>query len=381
MINAPDRGAPSIALLSTYPPTQCGLATFNEALWQHLSLQPGGASVVRVVDQPETHEGPEVVAHLVNGSPDSARDALAVLNDHDVVLIQHEYGIYGGLDGRDVVELVDALNVPTIVVLHTVLQDPTPHQRWVIERLVAGADLLVTMTEAGRQRLLRLYGVDPAGAVVIPHGAAGPGAVPRRRRASHRPVILTWGLLGPGKGVEWVIEALSGLRDLAPRYLVLGRTHPKVLERSGEAYRDALTRQAARHGVLDLLELDDRYLTTSELTAAVDSAAVVLLPYDSVEQVTSGVLVEAVAAGKPVVSTAFPHARELLADGLGLVVPQGDSAAIEGALRRVLTERGLAADMSARAVRKAPELLWGAVAQRYRALAEQLVSAALANAS
>jgi glycosyltransferase involved in cell wall biosynthesis len=381
VISPSDRGAPSIALLSTYPPTQCGLATFNEALWQQLSLQPGGASVVRVVDQPETHEGPEVVAHLVNGSADSARDALAVLNDHDVVLIQHEYGIYGGLDGRDVVELVEALSVPTIVVLHTVLQEPTPHQRWVIERLVAGADLLVTMTEAGRQRLLRLYGVDPAVAVVIPHGAAGPGTVPPRRRASHRPVILTWGLLGPGKGVEWVIEALSGLRDLAPRYLVLGRTHPKVLERSGEAYRDGLTRQAARHGVLDLLELDDRYLTTSELTAAVDSAAVVLLPYDSVEQVTSGVLVEAVAAGKPVVSTAFPHARELLADGLGLVVPQGDSAAIEGALRRVLTERGLAADMSARAVRKAPELLWGAVAERYRALAEQLVSAALANAS
>jgi glycosyltransferase involved in cell wall biosynthesis len=132
---------------------------------------------------------------------------------------------------------------------------------------------------------------------------------------------------------------------------------------------------------MDLVELDDRYLTTYELSAAVDAAAVVLLPNDSVEQVTSGVQVEAVAAGKPVVSTGFPHARELLADGLGLVVPQGDSAAIEAALRRVLTEHGLAAQMSERAVQKAPELLWSAVAQRYRALAEQLVSAALANAS
>jgi glycosyltransferase involved in cell wall biosynthesis len=200
-------------------------------------------------------------------------------------------------------------------------------------------------------------------------------------RDAQRPVILTWGLLGPGKGVEQVIEALPGLRDLAPRYVVLGRTHPKVHERSGEEYRDGLARSAERHGVVDLIELDDRYLTTRELAAVVASAAVVVLPYDSVEQVTSGVLVEAVAAGKPVISTAFPHAKELLANDLGLVVPQGDSAAIEAALRRVLTERGLAADMSRRAQRKAPELLWGAVAQRYRSLAEELVTAALAPAS
>jgi glycosyltransferase involved in cell wall biosynthesis len=376
-----DRSGLSIGLLSTYPPTQCGLATFNAALWQHLARQPGGASVVRVVEQPETHPGSEVVAHLVNGSAASARAAVCALNEHDVVLVQHEYGIFGGPDGRDVVELLEALTVPTIVVLHTVLQQPTPQQRWVLERLVSRADLLVTMTETGRQRLLALYDVDPSRTVVVPHGAVGPGPLALRRRAPQRPVILTWGLIGPGKGIEWVIDALPGLRDLSPRYVVLGKTHPKVLEHSGEAYRESLVRRAARHGVLDLLDLDDRYLTTGELAGQIDGAAVVLLPYDSVEQVTSGVLVEAVAAGRPVVSTAFPHARELLADGLGLVVPQGDSAAIEAALRRVLTEPGLATGMAARAVRKAPELLWDAVAMQYRTLAEQLVAAELANAS
>lgn len=371
----------SIGMLSTHPPTQCGLATFNAALWQHLSRQPGGASVVRVVDRPEALPGPEVVAHLVNGFAVSARAAVTTLNGHDVALVQHEYGIYSGPDGRDVVGLLEALTVPTIVVLHTVLQHPTGHQRSVLERVLARATLLVTMTEAGRQRLIKHYGVHPSRAVVVPHGAVGPAKAPRRRPPSPRPVILTWGLLGPGKGIERAIDALPSLRDLAPRYVVLGKTHPKVLESSGEAYREGLVRQAALRGVLDLLELDDRYLTAAELSAAVQAATVVLLPYDSREQVTSGVLVEAVAAGKPVVSTAFPHARELLGDGLGLVVPQGDSDAIAAALRRVLTEPGLARGMSARADRKAPELLWGAVAQQYRDLAERVAREALANAS
>ncbi|MCU1601280.1 MAG: glycosyl transferase group 1 [Frankiales bacterium] len=380
MVGPSVRSGLSMGLLSTYPPTQCGLATFNAALWQHLAGS-GHASVVRVVDRPETHPGPEVVAHLVNGCAASATAAVDVLNSHDVVLVQHEYGIYGGPDGEDVVALLAALTVPAIVVLHTVLQEPSAHQRWVLERIVASADVLVTMTEAGRQRLLTQYDVHPSRAVVIPHGAVGPGALGVRGQVTRRPVILTWGLLGPGKGIEWVIDALPGLRDLSPRYVVLGKTHPKVQDQAGEAYRDSLVRRAARHGVLDLVELDDRYLTTAELAHTIDAAAVVLLPYDSREQVTSGVLVEAVAAGRPVVSTAFPHAVELLGDGLGLVVPQRDPAATEHALRRVLTEPGLAADMSARAVRKAPELLWGAVAQRYRTLAEDLVSAELATAS
>lgn len=173
--------------------------------------------------------------------------------------------------------------------------------------------------------------------------------------------------------MEWAIEALASLRDLNPRYLVLGKTHPNVQERSGEQYRERLVRHAARHGVLDLVEFDDRYLTTTELAAVVDTASVVLLPYDSDDQVTSGVLVEAVAAGRPVIATAFPHAAELLGNGQGLVVPQPDSAAIATSLRRVLTEPGLAEGMSARAEQTSAELLWGAVAQQYRTLAARLV--------
>jgi polysaccharide biosynthesis protein PslF len=353
----------AIGMLSTYPPTQCGLATFSAALIQHLHLSTGSLGVVQVVDEPEPRPGPDVVAQLVNGSPDSAGQAVRRLNGFDAVVVQHEYGIYGGLDGADVLDIVDALTVPTIIVLHTVLQDPTPRQRHILLRLLATADVVVTMTETASRRLVASYGADPARLTVIPHGAIDHG--PRssvERQPAGRPLILTWGLIGPGKGIEWAIDAMAGLRDLQPRYLVTGRTHPKVVQRDGEAYRDGLTRRAHAAGVQDIVELDDRYLGVDELADLVQQADVVLLPYDSREQVTSGVLIEAIAAARPVVSTAFPHAIELLADRTGLVVPQRDPDALEAALRRVLSEPGLADDLAEQAGRKAPELLWAAVA-------------------
>jgi glycosyltransferase involved in cell wall biosynthesis len=281
----------------------------------------------------------------------------------------------------DVLEVVEDLSVPTVVVLHTVLTHPTAGQREVLLRLLAAADVVVTMTETARDRLVRRYDALPEQVVVIPHGAVEHRPARRVPRPRQRPLVLTWGLLGPGKGIEWAVDALPELRDLDPRYLVVGRTHPKVFERDGDAYRDGLLARAQRLGVADLLELDASYLSVSDLVGLVGQADVVLLPYDSVDQVTSGVLTEAVAAGRPVVSTSFPHARELLPGGPGLVVPQGDGPAIAAAVRRVLTEPGLAGAMAAASARCAPELYWGAVAGRYRALADGLVAAALAEVS
>jgi glycosyltransferase involved in cell wall biosynthesis len=362
----------SIGLLSTYPPTQCGLATFSAALCEELNTPLG---VVRVVDEEESHSGSEVTAHLVNGSAGSAARAVHHLDGYDVALIQHEYGIYGGPDGRDVLDIVEALSVPSIIVLHTVLQEPTVSQRLILQRLLRAADVIVTMTETARDRLIDRYDADPAQLVVIPHGAVDHRADTAVHIPSGHPLVLTWGLIGPGKGIEWAIDAMPGLRDLGVRYVVAGKTHPKVLQRDGEAYRESLQARIDALGVGDLVELDDGYLGVAELAALVSTADVVLLPYDSREQVTSGVLIEAVAAGRPVVSTAFPHAIELLTDGPGLVVPQRDPLAIEQALRRVLTEPGLAVSLAAHAVEEAPNLVWGAVAERYRIIAEGLASA------
>lgn len=369
--------------VSTYPPTECGLATFTAALGLHLSgltEAPGSCGVVRLVDQAGPSSSPEVVQDLVRGSVASRRRGAAALNEFDVAIVQHEYGIYGGPDGDEVLDLLAELTVPTIVVLHTVLVTPSDRQREILERVVEAADAVVTMTGTAHRRL-RSYDVDTGKASVIPHGALVPAPRVRPMPATDRPTILTWGLLGPGKGIEWAFEALGLLRHLrpAPRYLVLGKTHPKVLERSGEAYRQSLIEQAARLGISELVEFDGAYRTVAQLQAQVSDADVILLPYDSPDQVTSGVLIEAVAAGKPVISSRFPHAVELLSGGVGLLVPHRNPVAIAVALERVLTDPALRASMSAGSARLAPALGWPAVAGQYRALAAEVIASRVTN--
>jgi glycosyltransferase involved in cell wall biosynthesis len=365
-------------LLSTYPPTQCGLATFTAALRIHLG-GPGARSedfgVVRVVDQLESGSPPEVVHDLLKGSPSSRRRAAAELNEFDVAIVQHEYGIFGGPDGEEVLALLDELTVPSIVVLHTVLVNPTDHQKEILEAVVRAADAVVTMTRTAYRRL-RDYEVDMTKASVIPHGAHVPAPAFAPRPEAARPTILTWGLLGPGKGIEWAIEAIGmlGHLDPAPRYLVVGKTHPKVLERHGESYRDSLRDQAERLGVSEQVEFNAAYLSLDALESIVRDADVVLLPYDSPDQVTSGVLIEAVAAGKPVISSRFPHAVEMLGDGVGLLVPHRNPRAIAAALELVLTQPNLKSTMAARSALLSPLLGWPAVAGQYRALAEQVVA-------
>jgi polysaccharide biosynthesis protein PslF len=318
----------SYGFLSTYPPTQCGLATFSAALLKHLTASGSGdsAGVVRVMDEPARGTHPNVVAHLLNGSPGAAAAAASALNRFDVAVVQHEYGIYSGRNGQDVLRVLDELAVPSMVVLHTVLSNPTAHERQVLERVVDAADAAVVMSQTAARRLSDAYLVDADRIAVIPHGALGTRRMspiasntPFTPIGVHRPrpTILTWGLIGPGKGIEWAIDALGDLRDLAaaPRYLVAGQTHPKVLERDGETYRDSLRARADALGVTELVEFDASFRNAEALMDLVRQADVVLLPYDSTDQATSGVLIEAIAATRPVVATRFPHATELLADG------------------------------------------------------------------
>ncbi len=363
-------------LLSTYPPTQCGLATFTAALVTHLPRPGDQVAVVRVLDEPALRPASEVVHDLVAGSVASAAAAADMLNSFDVVIVQHEYGIYGGADGQDVVSLLDALCVPVIVVLHTVLANPTRRQRAILDGVIAAAGAVVTMTKTARSRLLDSYGTPAHKVFVIPHGAADNRVTASSPRAGSGPRVLTWGLLGPGKGIEYAIDAMALLRDsgLYADYEVAGQTHPRVLDRDGEAYRQALMARARDRDVADRVHFDPRFLPAPALGELISRADVVLLPYDSLEQVTSGVLIEAVAAGKPVVSTSFPHAVELLGGGAGLLVGRQDPAGIAGALQRVLTEPGLSARMSRCSEDLAPSVLWPAVASAYRELASSLAA-------
>ena len=369
------RGMVRVGFVGTYKPTKCGIATFTESLGQ--AITPLGHEqrfgVVSCVDEPGVVEHPPaVVAELVRGSDVSLDEAAAALDEFDVVVVQHEFGIFGGQDGRDVVDLVSQLTVPVIVVLHTVLECPSPSQRKIIEQLAELAEFVVAQSHTARARLLAAHTVEPEQVHVIPHGAranATPSAQPVD--AGRRPMILTWGLIGSGKGIEFVIDALARLRDLAPppRYVVLGQTHPRILEREGEAYRNSLIARARALGVDDMVEFEGGYRPTELVLARIRAADVVVLPYRSRDQVVSGVLVEAIASGTPVVATRFPHAIELLGNGAGILVPHEDPEAIAAALRSLLTDPALAARTAAAARKQATKHHWENVGLGYRRLA------------
>ena len=355
--------------LSTHPPTRCGLATFNSALAAHL-----GGGIVRVAAHGDDLAPTPSVVHT--WTPTGAagwQESAAALNAYDVAVVQHEYGIYPGRDGGEVLSVLRRLTVPSIVVLHTVLSSPTPGQKSLLEQIAATAGAIVTLTANARERLLLGYAVDPAKIAVIPHGASDYSGAPVER--PRQPHLLTWGLLGPGKGIEWALQALARLQKLkpAPVYTVAGRTHPKVVELQGEAYRASLHRLGATLGVAHTVNYRSEYLDDAALGGLIRSADVVVLPYDSTEQVTSGVLVEAVAARIPVVATRFPHAVELLSDGPGLLVPHKNPAALATAIRQILTKPAVAAGLRERTSPAEPSLRWPAVALMYHALAETLV--------
>ncbi len=366
-------GSPTVGILGTYPPTVCGLATFSASLAAGLSADGAHVSIVRVGGGPR-QPGSRVVGELANGSAASVAECSEVLNRNDIAVIQHEYGIYGGIDGDEVVDVIAGLRVPSVVVAHTVLKHPSRHQRSVLEEVAALADQVVVMSHAAHERLCLGYGVDRRKVTTIPHGVTIPRQPPALR--SGRPTLLTWGLLGPGKGVERVIDAMASLHDLPgrPRYLIAGQTHPKVLAADGESYRAARIEQARDRGVADSVCFDSGYQSLPSLTALAQSAAAVVLPYDSTEQVTSGVLVDALASGRPVVATAFPHAVEMLGSGAGTVVDHNDPDALVAALRSILTDPRLAGAMAGEARRLAPTMAWPVVATRYLLLAQRLIA-------
>lgn len=379
------RELPSIAFLSTYPPTSCGLATFTAALRGAVADGRGssaGLGVVSLVDSRLGELEPEVAHEHLNGDGASLVGAIEALNSFDAAFVQHEYGIFGGPDGGEVLDLLSGLEIPAVVTLHTVLSQPTPSQRSILEKVVALAERTIVMSETASRRLVNGYQIDRAKVRVVPHGARVSLGGPSLANGT-RPVVLTWGLIGPGKGLEMAIDAFAGLQDLRPlpRFVILGKTHPKVQASQGEAYLEGLVARVHDLGLDDVVEFDGRYLNTDALSVAVRQADLVVLPYESTEQVTSGVLVEAIAAGKPVIATAFPHAVELLGTGAGIVVPHGDSIALTAALQRVFTDPSLATRMGVEARLIASTLYWPAIANQYHQMATELVARRLAIAN
>jgi polysaccharide biosynthesis protein PslF len=366
---------PSVGWVSTFPPTTCGLATYTASILGAVERQrsvAGRCTVISLVDEPSGPSGAgiEVHEHLRGDAAALAR-TVAVLDQHDVVSMQHEFGIYAGDDGAEATDLIDAVATPTLVTYHTVLREPSARQRRIITHLATRSARSIVMSVAAAQRLVTHYGVRDDEIEVVPHGfderLMSPLGAVRPPDPATRPLALTWGLIGPGKGLEVAIQAFAALVDLdpLPRYRITGATHPRVVADSGESYRRELLDLVREYGLQDVVEFDDRYLDAPSLHAQIRSADLIVLPYLSTEQVTSGVLTEAIGAGKPVVATRFPHAVEALGTGAGITVQQGDPAAMSAAIRTVLAEPGRAAQMAWAARRVARDWTWPAVAARF----------------
>lgn len=371
-----------LGMLSTYPPTVCGLATFASALERGLRSLGHQVQIVGIDDcsGPSPTFG-SLAGVLRHGSQRSAQRTATALNACDVAIIQHEYGIFGGEDGIEVFDVLRDLHVPVVVVLHTVPVRPTPHQAAILVRLCARADLVVVMTESAGSRLAALYPVDDRKVITIAHGALvgswqehfdSPFSM---RNADDGPHLLSWGLLGPGKGVERVIDAIGDLaRQGKPvRYTVAGRTHPKVAARQGESYRASLVERAHANDVAHLVNFDQTYRDPEELTRFIGKFSAVVMAYDSTEQVTSGVLVDSIAAGRPVIATAFPHAVEVLGTGAGIVVPHDDQAALSQAMGTIVHDPAALHQLTDRARAIAPHLSWTSIADTYARACAALV--------
>jgi glycosyltransferase involved in cell wall biosynthesis len=366
-----------IAWVGDYVPRRCGIATFTRDLRSAVAahLPAAACPVVAVNDAPATHDyPPEVAFDLADDDPAAYRRAADFLNllEPDVVSLQHEYGIFGGPSGSHVLALLQRLGSPVHTTLHTVLARPTPQQREVLADVIRLSARLAVMTERGRTLLHEIYGVPADRVDVIPHGIPemefiDPCFHKDRFGLAGRRLLLTFGLLSPGKGIEHAIAALPAIVARHPDvvYVVLGATHPHLVRTEGERYRERLVRLAAELGVERHVVFRDRYVEMPELLAFLGAADVYLTPYVNEDQITSGTLAYAFGCGKAVVSTPYWHARELLAEDRGALVPFGDAAAIATAVGDLLADDVRRHAMRKRAFLVGREMVWSRVAARY----------------
>lgn len=373
-----------IALVGNYAPRQCGIATFSTDLREKVrEFEPDTeVDVYALEDASQNLDYRDVAATIAWDDPEAYRSAAAAIDASgvDAVWLQHEYGIFGGPDGEMVLDFVDRLATPLIVTLHTVLVDPSARQKTIIEHLARRASKVMVMSRHARDLLAEEYGVAHDRIALIEHGAperpfGRQEAFKERLGLSGKTVLMTFGLLGPGKGLEHVIEALPAIVQQHPEvvYRIVGKTHPNLIARDGEAYREKLQQLANDLGISRHIEWDDRFLETEELLDQLEGCDIYLTPYPNMQQSTSGTLSYAVALGKPVVSTPYIHARELLAEEVGVLVEQNDPAAIADAVNELLDDPDRLGAMGRRAYRRGQRTVWPRFAAAAAALVREVI--------
>jgi glycosyltransferase involved in cell wall biosynthesis len=289
------------------------------------------------------------------------------------VSIQHEYGIWGGDDGEFVLDFVRALRVPAIATLHTVLRRPSDSQRRILTELVDATAATVVMSQTAASLLTGAYSVDPNRLDIVAHGVpdlsfVAPNSVKPRLNLQGRSAILSFGLLGPGKGYESAIAAMPAVVRAVPDaiYVILGATHPDLLQREGEAYRESLEKTAETLGVTDHIRFVDRFVSKAELGTWLQAADIFVTPYPNLDQIVSGTLSYAMGAGKAIVSTPYAYAREQLAGGRGRLVPPGSTDALANTLVELLLDPVSRGSLARRAYAYSRGMVWSEVGAKYR---------------
>jgi len=359
-----------VAIVSTFPPRACGIGTFAADLRSALAGVDEIDSVgkVVVVDDPSRPQRTGVIATISQATRGDYVRAARILarRNIDVVLLEHEYGIFGGKDGEYVLSLAEELAQPLVVTLHTVLSEPTRHQARVLAALCAQAELVIVMTDTAL-RLVAESGACPEAKLrVVPHGAP---TLLVERVSSLAPrgrfVLSTFGLISPGKGLETALEALPAIIEQHPEtlYVIAGRTHPGVAQREGERYRLSLQHLVSQLGLEEHVEFDDRFLSVTEIGDLLADTSVFVTPYLDRDQASSGALTFAVAAGCAVVSTPYRYAEDLLSTGAGTLVPFADPEALGHAISQFIEEPDLLRAARDEARRIGKQLSWPSVAE------------------
>jgi glycosyltransferase involved in cell wall biosynthesis len=369
----PDR----IAFLGAYLPRLCGIATFTHDLCEAVAdAAPTSQCFAGAVnDGIKGYDYPSRVRfELDEKDLDSYRRAADFLNfnNANVLCVQHEFGIYGGSAGSHLLALLKEVRMPVVTTLHTVLREPDAPRQKVMEELLRRSDRLVVMARKGAEILRETYGVPDTKVDIIPHGIPDmpfddPSLYKAQLGVEGHIVLLTFGLIGPGKGIEYAIEALPEIMKRHPNvvYLVLGATHPHLVAREGESYRLGLERLAEDRGVKEHVIFYNRFVSLDDLKEFIGATDIYVTPYLNEAQITSGTLAYVFGAGKAVVSTPYWHAQELLADGRGILVPFRDPHAIAEGVRAFLDDPARLQETREKAYQIGREMIWPAVAQRY----------------
>ena len=367
----------SIVFIGNYLPRQCGLATFTTHLLEAIALNAPDFDcwAVAINDVKEGYSYPPQVRFEIN--QEQLNDyglAADLLNQHnvDIVCLQHEYGIFGGQRGSFIIELLSELKMPIITTLHTILEDPTEDERYIITQLAELSDRLVVMSERSVDFLRNIYQVAEEKIVLIYHGIPD---VPMLESStykgkfdvSEKQVLLTFGLLSPGKGIETVIDALPEIVKVHPRviYMVVGATHPHLKAEQGEDYRLGLHLRAKQLGVADHIIFHDHFVSDEELPEFIGAADIYVTPYLNEAQIISGTLAYALGMGKAVVSTPYWHAQELLNEGRGRLFPFRDHLQLGREINDLLSHPEELRSIQLRAYQYGRKMVWSEVGQRY----------------